>query len=988
MTYSNKEQTHKLNPGQKSPAEDRPRGSLSSAGLPNSLIEGMFAEDNHGNPDSGNVVQRQEMHYRQIPSAEAEADDLSADIRGRTPDAIRREMGARLNSDFSAIRFHSDAASESRAARMGARAWTSGGDVYFGKGGFEPQIAAHELVHTVQQGAARGSVSQTVVPGTIQMWSLWPFGKKKESKYDTISSPSEEADFLFRTQAGISASIEKQNAEKDEVYEQTFRKEIGKNRSRERADRIAQNKKNRLKTKFESVASSSDMDQFSNRIRNISFNTYEELIRRRDEEAGKLVRTYKDLFLENEDKGKSTFEAANSTEGRNYKLYNSIIQKIELEHSREQEFKSWKKRINNAGGKNEAATERTRMMAFEIIEQGKLSGKNQYFKTDEGMRSRTAGDKESEQYYRDVYAGKKGPKKKNRLDRMADEYRQAGFGKKKLISLDESDSAGRRDNVIRNDSGNDIFRKNIISNEDPISEKGMKEKNDESFAGNNGSDSLLNKGMPEKDYESSDENAGSKSLLNNGILDIVDESVSEDHGTDSLLIKGILEKGGESSGEDNDSDSLLNKGMLEIGDKSFSDYLVPDNAGKKKDLLDIAVEEEKAMDPFNIVRQKGMVTEELANKYVPSSPGIGKGKKVNNQIGYYNNLGKGANSIAQIGMLTNHVDIKSGNNIYSNIIGPAAAAGTGLIGFGTGAAGFITGIHDTQRNFRNVDAGGSRMEYINSGIDTLGSGALMAAGGMAALQNADKIPFVGETLASIGNSGGANLVPGLNMATGAATAFTGAVQGISGQSSINTIDDQIRELKEINPLVKDRKDQKKLKKIFQQGRRVSELRRTGGALKFLSGGITAGTGFALASGLLAPLTLAVMATIGTGIGIGKYFYEKKKKKNLRKDVTAGEMGINWDREITKVKRMFKNENLSDKEARAIILKGHGFEEGTRSAAFKKINQDRAKTLMDTFKKGGRLGGIAQKVISALGVHRKKGRYAAGAEKLLAEKLGG
>ena len=100
------------------------------------------------------------------------------------------------------------------------------------------------------------------------------------------------------------------------------------------------------------------------------------------------------------------------------------------------------------------------------------------------------------------------------------------------------------------------------------------------------------------------------------------------------------------------------------------------------------------------------------------------------------------------------------------------------------------------------------------------------------------------------------------------------------------------------------------------------------------------------------------------------------------------MGISWDKEIKKVKEMFKDENLSDKEARAVILKGHGFEEGTRTAAFKKINQERAKTLMGTFKKGGKIGEIAQKVISALGIHRKKGRYAEGAEKLLAEKLAG
>ena len=51
---------------------------------------------------------------------------------------------------------------------MGSRAYTRGSDVYFGSGGFSPSVAAHELVHTVQQGAVSGHVSQSVPFGTIQ----------------------------------------------------------------------------------------------------------------------------------------------------------------------------------------------------------------------------------------------------------------------------------------------------------------------------------------------------------------------------------------------------------------------------------------------------------------------------------------------------------------------------------------------------------------------------------------------------------------------------------------------------------------------------------------------------------------------------------------------------------------------------------------------------------------------------------------------------
>ena len=86
-----------------------------------------------------------------------------------TPDEILREMGGRLDADFSNVRFHSDANSMSRSRAMGARAWAQGRDVYFGKGGFDPSVAAHELVHTVQQGAVHGNVSQAMPMGAVQL---------------------------------------------------------------------------------------------------------------------------------------------------------------------------------------------------------------------------------------------------------------------------------------------------------------------------------------------------------------------------------------------------------------------------------------------------------------------------------------------------------------------------------------------------------------------------------------------------------------------------------------------------------------------------------------------------------------------------------------------------------------------------------------------------------------------------------------------------
>jgi len=109
------------------------------------------------------------MRIMEDPAAEQEADLLSAGVTSRTPNAVMREMGGRLGADFSSVRFHSDPNSLSKSRAMGARAWAQGRDVYFGRGGFEPSVAAHELVHTVQQGAVKGNVSQSMPTGAVQL---------------------------------------------------------------------------------------------------------------------------------------------------------------------------------------------------------------------------------------------------------------------------------------------------------------------------------------------------------------------------------------------------------------------------------------------------------------------------------------------------------------------------------------------------------------------------------------------------------------------------------------------------------------------------------------------------------------------------------------------------------------------------------------------------------------------------------------------------
>lgn len=86
---------------------------------------------------------------------------------GQALDASTRTWAeSRLGHDFSGVKIHQNAEAAHSAARIGARAYTSGSDVVFGAGEFSPTTAAgrhllaHELAHVVQQQGVSGPVQR------------------------------------------------------------------------------------------------------------------------------------------------------------------------------------------------------------------------------------------------------------------------------------------------------------------------------------------------------------------------------------------------------------------------------------------------------------------------------------------------------------------------------------------------------------------------------------------------------------------------------------------------------------------------------------------------------------------------------------------------------------------------------------------------------------------------------------------------------------
>ena len=140
-----------------------PHQGMTASPMSNSaMLAYMGLDKGVGDPDLGTKIRGRLAPLR-------EADTLSEGIKAQTPEQVKQEMGERLGSDFSSVRFHSDSSSVAQADSMGARAWAQGNDIFFGEGGFSPDVAAHELVHTVQQGVVSGSVSQSAPMGAVQM---------------------------------------------------------------------------------------------------------------------------------------------------------------------------------------------------------------------------------------------------------------------------------------------------------------------------------------------------------------------------------------------------------------------------------------------------------------------------------------------------------------------------------------------------------------------------------------------------------------------------------------------------------------------------------------------------------------------------------------------------------------------------------------------------------------------------------------------------
>ncbi|MDZ8086063.1 MAG: DUF4157 domain-containing protein [Nostoc sp. DedQUE12b] len=117
------------------------------------------------------LVQRREAIGGEEASTDLESAINSAKGGGQPLDAgLQRSMGQAMGADFSGVRVHTDAQSDQLNKSIQAKAFTTGQDVFFRQGVYEPEssggqeLIAHELTHVVQQKG--GAVMRAPFPAT------------------------------------------------------------------------------------------------------------------------------------------------------------------------------------------------------------------------------------------------------------------------------------------------------------------------------------------------------------------------------------------------------------------------------------------------------------------------------------------------------------------------------------------------------------------------------------------------------------------------------------------------------------------------------------------------------------------------------------------------------------------------------------------------------------------------------------------------------
>ena len=109
---------------------------------------------------NGHFIQAQTNNEDAAPAVDVR-EFIPQDLGHPLDESTRTDLEGRFGADFRGVRVHTDDRAAASAVALGANAFTTGRDIYFGAGRYSPstqegkRLLAHELTHVVQQSAGQ-----------------------------------------------------------------------------------------------------------------------------------------------------------------------------------------------------------------------------------------------------------------------------------------------------------------------------------------------------------------------------------------------------------------------------------------------------------------------------------------------------------------------------------------------------------------------------------------------------------------------------------------------------------------------------------------------------------------------------------------------------------------------------------------------------------------------------------------------------------------
>jgi hypothetical protein len=155
---------------------------------------------------------------------------------------VQAQMGQALNTDLSGVRVHTDAGADGLNQSLSAKAFTTGSDIYFRQGEYNPgsssgrELLAHELTHVVQQnpdkvqtksddeGSQAGcSCGSSAAPGPQMKLSVSQPGDQYEQEADRVANAVMHQEQQGSPGSSQAQSIHRQMPEEEEKLQGKYR---------------------------------------------------------------------------------------------------------------------------------------------------------------------------------------------------------------------------------------------------------------------------------------------------------------------------------------------------------------------------------------------------------------------------------------------------------------------------------------------------------------------------------------------------------------------------------------------------------------------------------------------------------------------------------------------------------------------------------------------------------------------------------------------